>query len=76
MTRGLSSPALTGGAPLTFRATPTPPSGSHPSGENMYELNPADWGPGRHNPLSPHSHHAVQQALDLRDTTDQRPDDN
>lgn len=42
----------------------------------MYELNPADWGPGRHNPQNPHSHHAVQLAVDLRDASDQRPDDN
>ncbi|WP_275403761.1 hypothetical protein [Nocardioides jishulii] len=42
----------------------------------MYELNPADWGPGRHNPSAPHSHHALQLAVDLRDAADQRPDDN
>lgn len=42
----------------------------------MYELNPADWGPGRHNPQSPHSHHALQIAADQRDAADQRPDDN
>lgn len=41
----------------------------------MYDMY-AEWGPSRNDPESPHSHQAVQAALDLRDSSGERPDDN
>ena len=41
----------------------------------MYDMYP-DWGPSRHDPESPSSQPAIQQALDLRDNGGERPDDN
>jgi hypothetical protein len=35
-----------------------------------------EWGPARNNPDSPHSHEAIQAAIDLRDSSGPRPDDN
>ena len=40
----------------------------------MYETFP-EWGPAKNNPDSP-AHHALHSALDPRDTSGQRPDDN
>ncbi|MFW6774043.1 hypothetical protein ACOACO_07150 [Nocardioides sp. CPCC 205120] len=41
----------------------------------MYDMYP-EWGPASHDPRNPHSHEAVQVALDSRDTRGERPDDN
>jgi hypothetical protein len=41
----------------------------------MYDMYP-EWGPAKHDPESPNSPEAVQQALDLRDNGGERPDDN
>ncbi len=42
----------------------------------MFQIHTAEWGPARHNPESPQSQEALQAALELRDVSDQRPDDN
>ena len=41
----------------------------------MYEMYP-EWGPAQYDPENPQSTEAVQAALDLRDNSGQRPDDN
>lgn len=35
-----------------------------------------EWGPASHDPENPRSVEAIQEALDRRDATAQRPDDN
>jgi hypothetical protein len=44
----------------------------------MYAMYPApnEWGPAKHDPENPYGYNAVQTALDLRDSSGLRPDDN
>ncbi len=41
----------------------------------MYDMYP-EWGPRAHSPENPQSQENVQRALDQRDESTQRPDDN
>ncbi len=41
----------------------------------MYDMYP-EWGPQAHDPENPHSHEAVQHALELQAAGTERPDDN